>query len=112
MVQGSLGTKDQGKSTVVLQRYLAFRHNLSFPGSIFKCATPKMYIYKFLYINNLIQHRRFIGGFAFFWGGGLSFFFFLRVAPTAYGGSQARGRIGAVAAGLHHSHSNTRSLTH
>ena len=30
-------------------------------------------------------------------------------APAAYGGSQARGRIRAVAAGLHHSHSNTRS---
>ena len=29
--------------------------------------------------------------------------------PTAYGGSQAGGLIGAVAAGLHHSHSNTRS---
>ena len=27
----------------------------------------------------------------------------------AYGGSQARGRIRAVAAGLHHSHSNARS---
>ena len=26
----------------------------------------------------------------------------------AYGGSQARGLIGAIAAGLHHSHSNTR----
>ena len=41
------------------------------------------------------------------------FFFFVfvclfglfRAAPTAYGGSQARGRIGAEAAGLHHSHS-------
>ena len=30
-------------------------------------------------------------------------------APTAYGGSQARGPIRAVAAGLHHSHSNARS---
>ncbi len=30
-------------------------------------------------------------------------------APTAYGGSQARGLIGAVAAGLHHSHSNAGS---
>ena len=30
-------------------------------------------------------------------------------APTAYGGSQARGQIGAVAASLHHSHSNARS---
>ena len=34
-----------------------------------------------------------------------------RAAPEAYGGSQARGRIGAVAASLQHSHShsNTRS---
>ena len=30
----------------------------------------------------------------------------------AYGGSQARGQIGAVATGLCHSHSNTRSETH
>ena len=39
------------------------------------------------------------------------FFFFclFRAAPTAYGGSQARGLIGAVAAGLRHSHSNTGS---
>ena len=27
----------------------------------------------------------------------------------AYGGSQAKGQIGAVAAGLHHSHSNAAS---
>ena len=30
-------------------------------------------------------------------------------APAAYGGSQARGRIGAVATGLHQSHSNSGS---
>ena len=46
-----------------------------------------------------------------------NFFFFFpfllfRAAPMAYGSSQARGRIGAIAAGLHHSHSNTGSLTH
>ena len=35
-----------------------------------------------------------------------------RAAPTAYRGSQARGLIGTTAAGLLHSHSNTRSLTH
>ena len=44
-----------------------------------------------------------------------SFFFCLvfclyRAIPAAYGGSQARGLIGAAAAGPHHSHSN--SLTH
>ena len=30
----------------------------------------------------------------------------------AHGGSQARGQIGAVAAGLYHSHSNARSEPH
>ena len=36
-------------------------------------------------------------------------FAFSRAAPTAYGGSQARGLIGAVAATLHQSHSNVGS---
>ena len=35
-----------------------------------------------------------------------------RATPTAYGGSQARGQIGAVTAGLCHSHSNTGSEPH
>ena len=35
--------------------------------------------------------------------------FLFRAAPAAYGGSQARGLIGAAAAGLHHSHSNSGS---
>ena len=42
--------------------------------------------------------------FAFFF-----FFLFLMAAPEAYGRSQARGQIGAKAAGLHQSHSNARS---
>ena len=42
----------------------------------------------------------------------LDFFFFFRAAPMAFGGSQARGQIRAVAAGLYHSHSNSGSLTH
>ena len=37
------------------------------------------------------------------------FFFFFRATLAAYGGSQARGPIGAIAAGLHHSHSHIRS---
>ena len=36
-------------------------------------------------------------------------FVYFRASPTAYGGSQARGPIGAVAAGLHQSHSNAGS---
>ena len=40
-----------------------------------------------------------------------TFFFFglFRAAPAAHGGSQARGRIGAVATGQHCSHSNVGS---
>ena len=42
------------------------------------------------------------------------FFFFnlFRAAPVTKGSSQARGRIRAVVAGLHHSHSSTRSEPH
>ena len=43
----------------------------------------------------------------------LFFFFFLfRATPATYGSSPARGQVGATAAGLHHSHGNTGSLTH
>ena len=38
--------------------------------------------------------------------------FFSRAAPVAYGGSQARGLIGAVATSLLQSHSNARSELH
>ena len=37
------------------------------------------------------------------------FFCFFRAAPVAYGGSQAKGLIGAIATGLRHSHSNAGS---
>ena len=37
------------------------------------------------------------------------FFFFLRVTPTAFGSSQARGLIRVTFASLHHSHSNATS---
>ena len=52
---------------------------------------------------------------------GVHFFFFLlllllfclfRATPVAYGSSQARGRIGAAATSLHHSHSNAGSEQH
>ena len=42
----------------------------------------------------------------------LSFFFFFclfRATLVTYGSSQARGRIGALAASLHHSHGNAGS---
>ena len=44
------------------------------------------------------------------------FFYFIfclfRAAPSTYEGSQARGRIGPTAAGLHHSHSIMGSDPH
>jgi len=40
------------------------------------------------------------------------FFLLLGATGTAHGSSQARGQIGATAAGLHHSHSNAGSWTH
>ena len=39
-------------------------------------------------------------------------FLFLRATPVAYGSSQARGRIRAVASDLCHGHSNMRSELH
>ena len=39
-------------------------------------------------------------------------FCLFRATPAAHGGSQARGPIGAEAAGLSHSHSNVRSEPH
>ena len=42
----------------------------------------------------------------------LFIYLLFRAAPVAHGHSQARGRMRAAAAGLHHSHSKTRSLTH
>ena len=37
---------------------------------------------------------------------------FFRATATAYGGSKARGLIGAIAAGLRQSHRNARSKLH
>ena len=41
-----------------------------------------------------------------------SLFAFSRATPVAYGDSQAKGRIGAVATSLRQSHSNVRSELH
>ena len=44
-------------------------------------------------------------------GRGVAFCLF-RAAPMAYGGSQSRGRTGAIAAGLSHSHGDSGSKLH
>ena len=53
----------------------------------------------------LVKHQSRYWVFLFF----IFFGLFFRAAPAAYGGSQARGHIGAVAVRLRHSHSNARS---
>ena len=42
----------------------------------------------------------------------MDFFFLFIATAVTYGISQATDQIGAAAAGLHHSHSNTRSKPH
>ena len=53
-----------------------------------------------------------MGYFFFFFFSFFGLFTIPWAASMARGGSQARGRIGAVAAGLRHSHGNTRSEPH
>jgi len=58
-----------------------------------------------------VQHSGVGTAFLFLFFFSFYFFFFclLRAASETYGSSQARGRIGAVAAGLQRSHSDTGS---
>ena len=51
--------------------------------------------------NNFSQMMAYLFIFYFYF-----YFLLFRAVPVAYGGSQARGQIGATAAGLCHSHSN------
>ena len=68
-------------------------------------------MYYFLFLLTLVPDMsdvfHFIYLFIFF-----VFLPFLGPLPAAYGGSQARGRIGAAAASLCHNHSNIRSELH
>ena len=70
---------------------------------MFQDNTTFMY---YLRIYNFLFYL-FIYLFIYFW-----LFVFSRAAPAAYGGSQARGPIRAVAASLRQSHNNTGSKLH
>ena len=76
------------------------------------------YILKyFILFGAVLNENAFLISFSDLWlpvyrNAAFFFFFFLKAAPAAYGNSQARGRIGAAAAGLCRSHSNTKSELH
>ena len=57
----------------------------------------------------LLPNTRPCGFTPFTWQAFMYLLFLFRAAPMAYGGSQARGPVGAVAIGLRHRHSNARS---
>ena len=87
----------------------------SFIASVFydlrnfaSCKFAKTYSHVFLRSFKIVVFEWFIFNLNFFF---FSFFCFLifRAVLAAYGSSQARDWIRAVAAGLHHSHSNARS---
>ena len=67
----------------------------------YQSTSQLLRIYSFLYVNSIFQY---LTKFFFFF-----FFVISWAAPMAYGGSQARGWIGAVATGLGQSHSNAGS---
>ena len=67
---------------------------------LFKRLVPNLLPPKHLFILLLMKNRIFF------------FFLLFRAPPVAYGSSQARGRTGAAAAGLHYSHSDVESEPH
>ena len=71
---------------------------------VFRAPSKQYLIAKVIYLFLLWEAiSRMLPYLFIFLGGG---------APEAHGGSQARGPIRATAAGLRHSPSNARSLTH
>ena len=79
------------------------------------CLITSFFIFFYQYFSYLYQHflikwhclcSRYLIGLV------VCLFLSFRTVPIAYGGTQARGRIRAAAAGLHHSHRNARSEPH
>ena len=86
------------------------RHRLTFriPDSFHFNSTDQIIYQNIFYVKKFLLtcEQFFLGGWSLFC------FLLFRAILVACGASQARGWIRATAAGLHHSHSNARSLTH
>ena len=96
--------------TVQIRPISLRRKNTTFSYSFYHNIFQYIFTNSFKYPSDLSSHFQtlVLGCLRFF-----SFFLctclFFRSTPTAHGGSQARGSIRAIAASLHHSHSNTGS---
>ena len=80
---------------------------------LFQAFTTFLCLYGMVWYAEHYGHREKVEkrrqtSFFFFFG----LFAFSGIAPSAYGDSQARGLIGAIAIGLHQIHSNTGSEPH
>ena len=75
-------------------------------NAAFQVSSRVIQLYRHIYLH-FFGFLSFVGYYNFFFL--VVSFPFSRDAPVAYGGSQARGLIGAIAAGLRHSHSNSGS---
>ena len=81
-------------------RYFALLHCCVRVGSL-KPLFPSLALLSWLELSELWNESGGIEAIMVY-----SYIFFSTVAPAAHGSSPARGRIGAAAASLHHSHNN------
>ena len=84
-------------------------HSFSWLSSIPLCKRAVIYLNHSV-LTDIYVEANFILFYSFVIS--ILIFCLFRATPAAYGGSQATGRIGAVAADLHHRHSNAKSETH
>ena len=85
-----------------VEKYIRWKQSIFFQLKNFPCTCCYTFItYAYIHKN---QFHQFVSL--------KNFFYLFRASLAAYGGSQVRGRIVAVAAGLCHSHSNARSKPH
>ena len=77
---------------------------LAYVLSFHPCCSLLSVLHSFLWLSciPLDEDTTFVYSFFFF-------FLLFRATPLAYGSSQARGQIGAIAASYSHSHSNAKS---
>ena len=97
----SKAKKREREKYIVNENTYVFFYNILFYYGLF---------FSLLMRKALFDHLTARGIQVSFWND--AFYFFCLAEPASYASPQARGRIRAIAAGLHHSHSNTGSEPH